>query len=56
MQDADRRARAILAASLLVGRIVVADRFGLVALIASGYRLLAYALLAVPLQLSLGEA
>jgi uncharacterized membrane protein YkvI len=41
------RARAILAATLLVGCIVVADRFGLVALIASGYRLLAYALLAV---------
>lgn len=40
-------ARATLAAGLLTGCIFVADRFGLVALIGSGYRLLAYALLAV---------
>ncbi len=40
-------ARAGLAAALLTGCIFVADRFGLVALIGSGYRLLAYALLAV---------
>ncbi len=42
-----RGARAALAAVLLVGCMGVADRFGLVALIARGYRLLAYALLAV---------
>ena len=39
--------RAGLAAALLIGCIFVADRFGLVALIGSGYRLLAYAILAV---------
>jgi uncharacterized membrane protein YkvI len=39
--------RAGLAATLLIGCIFVADRFGLVALIGSGYRLLAYAILAV---------
>ena len=36
-----------IAAVLLVGSIFVADRFGLVALIASGYRALAWTLLAV---------
>ena len=41
------RARALLAATLLVGCIFVADRFGLVALIGSGYRFLAYVILAV---------
>ena len=39
--------RAALAATLLVGCIFVADRFGLVALIGSGYRFLAYVILAV---------
>lgn len=39
--------RAGLAAALLIGCIFVADRFGLVALIGSGYRFLAYAILAV---------
>jgi uncharacterized membrane protein YkvI len=41
------RARAGLAAALLIGCMFIADRFGLVALIASGYRILAYTLLAV---------
>ncbi|WP_419816583.1 hypothetical protein [Glacieibacterium sp.] len=41
------RARAVNAAVLLVACIFVADRFGLVALIASGYRWLSYAILAV---------
>ena len=41
------RARAVNAALLLVACIFVADRFGLVALIASGYRWLSYAILAV---------
>jgi uncharacterized membrane protein YkvI len=41
------RARLFLSAALLVAAMVLADRFGLVTLIARGYRLLAYALLAV---------
>lgn len=41
------KARAGFAAVLLIGCIFVADRFGLVALIGSGYRALAYAILAV---------
>jgi uncharacterized membrane protein YkvI len=45
--DLSHRARAGIAAVLLVGCIFVADRFGLVALIGNGYRILAYALLAV---------
>ena len=40
-------ARAGIAAALLVVCMVVADCFGLVALIAQGYRLIAYALLAI---------
>ena len=40
-------ARAMLAATLLIGCIFVADRFGLVQLIGSGYRVLAYVILAV---------
>lgn len=40
-------ARFVLAAALLVGSIFVADRFGLVALIANGYRALAWTLLAL---------
>lgn len=40
-------ARAAVASVLLIGCIFVADRVGLVALIGSGYRLLAYVLLAV---------
>ena len=40
-------ARAMLAATLLIGCIFVADRFGLVQLIGSGYRFLAYVILAV---------
>jgi uncharacterized membrane protein YkvI len=39
--------RAILSAVLLIGCIFVASRFGLVALIGSGYRFLAYTILAV---------
>ena len=45
--DLSRRARALIAAALLIGCIFVAGRFGLVALIGSGYRFLAYTLLAV---------
>ena len=41
------RARGLIAAALLIGCIFIADRFGLVALIGSGYRFLAYALLAI---------
>lgn len=39
--------RVAIAAALLVGSIFIADRFGLVALIAHGYRALAWVLLAV---------
>jgi uncharacterized membrane protein YkvI len=46
-QDLSYRARAGVAAILLIGCIFIADRFGLVALIGSGYRFLAYALLLV---------
>jgi uncharacterized membrane protein YkvI len=46
-RDLSFRARAAIAAALLIGCIFIADRFGLVALIGSGYRFLAYALLAV---------
>ncbi|MBC9032268.1 hypothetical protein IAG41_07685 [Sphingomonas sp. JC676] len=45
--DLSPRARAGIAATLLIGCIFVADRVGLVALIGSGYRILAYALLAL---------
>lgn len=45
--DLSYRARAGIAAALLIGCIFIADRFGLVALIGSGYRYLAYALLTV---------
>ena len=45
--DLTPRARAGLAATLLIGCIFMADRFGLVALIGSGYRVLAYVVLAV---------
>ena len=41
------RARLAIALALLVGCMFVADRFGLVALIANGYRALAYILIAV---------
>lgn len=41
------RARLALAAALLLGSIFLADRIGLIALIASGYRGLSYLLLAV---------
>jgi uncharacterized membrane protein YkvI len=41
------RTRLAFAAALLVVAMLLADRFGLVALIARGYRLLAYALIAV---------
>lgn len=41
------RARLIIALALLIGCMFVADRFGLVALIATGYRALAYVLIAV---------
>jgi uncharacterized membrane protein YkvI len=45
--DLSQRARAAIAFVLLVGCIFVASRFGLVALIGSGYRLLALAVLLV---------
>lgn len=45
--DLSHRARGLIALGLLIGCIFVADHFGLVALIGSGYRFLAYALLAV---------
>jgi len=45
--DLSRTARLAVAAALLVGSIFLAQRFGLVALIARGYRFLAYAFLAV---------
>ncbi|MCE3284328.1 MAG: hypothetical protein K0R70_584 [Steroidobacteraceae bacterium] len=41
------RARLVFAGALLVVAMLLADRFGLVALIARGYRALAYALIAV---------
>ena len=41
------RARLTIALVLLIGCMFVADRFGLVALIATGYRALAYVLIAV---------
>ncbi|MFL6723510.1 MAG: hypothetical protein ACJ8E7_05150 [Sphingomicrobium sp.] len=41
------RARLAIALALLVGCMFLADRFGLVALIANGYRALAYILLAI---------
>ena len=41
------RARLFIAAILLIGCMFVAERFGLVALIATGYRALAYILIAV---------
>ena len=41
------RARLTVALTLLIGCMFVADRFGLVALIATGYRALAYVLIAV---------
>ncbi|QXQ07496.1 hypothetical protein KX816_05585 [Sphingosinicellaceae bacterium] len=44
--DLSRRARGLIAAVLLIACMFVADRFGLVALIASGYRLLGYTVLA----------
>ena len=46
-QGLSHRARALVAAGLLIGCIFVADRFGLVALIGQGYRFLAYVILAV---------
>lgn len=45
--DLSRGARAAIAVALLAGCIFVATRFGFVALIGSGYRLLAFAILAV---------
>jgi uncharacterized membrane protein YkvI len=41
------RARLFIALALLVGCMFVAQRFGLVALIATGYRALGYILIAV---------
>jgi uncharacterized membrane protein YkvI len=46
-EDLSYRARAGVAAALLIGCIFIADRFGLVALIGRGYRFLAYAILVV---------
>ena len=45
--ELSNRARLTIALVLLVGCMVVAGRFGLVALIANGYRALAYILLAI---------
>lgn len=45
--DLSHGARAAIAAALLIFCIFVADRFGLVALIGNGYRVLAYTILAV---------
>lgn len=45
--ELSHRARGLIALGLLIGCIFVADHFGLVTLIGSGYRFLAYALLAV---------
>lgn len=45
--ELSHRTRALIAAALLLGCMFVATRFGLVALIGSGYRLLAFAILAV---------
>ena len=45
--DLSHRARLAIAGAVLVGCMFLADRFGLVALIANGYRALAYILLAV---------
>lgn len=42
-----KRIRLLVASTLLVGSIFLASRFGLVALIANGYRALAYALIAI---------
>ncbi|WP_374470209.1 hypothetical protein [Phenylobacterium sp.] len=46
-EDFPQALRLLVAAVVLVGSIFVADRFGLVALIAKGYRLLAWIFLAV---------
>jgi len=46
-RELSHRARAAIATMLLIGCIFVADRVGLVALIGSGYRVLAYTLLAL---------
>lgn len=43
----DRRARGAIACALLIGCMFLADRFGLVTLIASGYRALSWVFLAV---------
>jgi len=45
--DLGTRARALIATVLLIGCIFVADHFGLVALIANGYRILAFVFLAL---------
>ena len=45
--DLSHGARAGVAVALLIGCIFVADRFGLIALIGSGYRYLAYTILLV---------
>lgn len=42
-----KAARLAVAAALLIGSVFIADRFGLVALIAQGYRLLAWIFLAI---------
>jgi uncharacterized membrane protein YkvI len=45
MKDLPNTARLGIAGAMLVGSIFLADRFGLVTLIAKGYRILAYAML-----------
>lgn len=46
-QELSRRGRLAIAGALLVGSIFIADHFGLIALIAKGYRFLAWMFLAV---------
>ena len=46
-RELDIRARGMIAAVMLIGCMFVAQRFGLVALIANGYRALAYTLISL---------
>lgn len=46
-RDLRNRTRLAIAVAILIGSVFIADRFGLVALIASGYRALAYVFLTI---------
>jgi uncharacterized membrane protein YkvI len=46
-RDLKNRARLAIACTVLIGSVFIADRFGLVALIAQGYRALAYIFLTI---------